>query len=143
MTRARDDAGWEYLAALCPLDLRFVVDAKTRHMIKRGRPILMKYADEWQQKLFYESLLELPWLAPKVRYAAMEALGRSKRKEDTKIGQALTTMMRGEVAEAEARLQKNDARASRGSTLRDDAIDEVAARYGLTPEALKKRFVRL
>ena len=36
------------------------------------RPVLMEYVDdEATQKRFYEALLKLPWLAPKVRNAIM------------------------------------------------------------------------
>ena len=45
--------------------------------------MLMEYVDdEATQKRFYEALLKLPWLAPKVRAAIMRELGRSQREED-------------------------------------------------------------
>ena len=71
----------EHHAALLPLRFTFVPfgtgHAGSDVIGSPERPVLMEYVDdEATQKRFYEALLKLPWLAPKVRNAIME-LGRS------------------------------------------------------------------
>ena len=68
--------------------------------------MLMEYVgDEATQKRFYETLLKLPWLAPKVRNAIMRELGHSQREEDVRIEKARTWTLRHEVSEVEARMR--------------------------------------
>ena len=88
---------WEYHAALLPIRYNFVPDGTGDNgsdiKWKPGRPVLMRYVDDAvEQKRFYEALLEVPWLAPKIRVEIMRALGRSQRVQATKIGQALTAV---------------------------------------------------
>jgi hypothetical protein len=61
----------EHHAALLPLRFTFVpfgTEHADRDVIGNPeRPVLMEYVDdEATQKRFYEALLKLPWLAPKV-----------------------------------------------------------------------------
>ena len=76
----------EHHAALLPLRFTFVPfgtgHAGSDVIGSPERPMLMEYIDdEATQKRFYEALLKLPWLAPKVRNAIMWELGRSQREE--------------------------------------------------------------
>jgi hypothetical protein len=77
----------EHHAALLPLRFTFVPfgtgHAGSDVIGSPERPVLMEYVDdEATQKRFYETLLKLPWLAPKVRNAIMRELARSQREEE-------------------------------------------------------------
>ena len=85
----------EHQAALLPLRFTFVPfgtgHAGSDVIGSPERPVLMEYVDdEATQKRFYEALLKLPWLAPKVRNAIMRELGGSQREEDVRIEKART-----------------------------------------------------
>ena len=85
----------EHHAALLPLRFTFVPfgtgHAGSDVIGSPERPVLMEYVDdEATQKRFYEALLKLPWLAPKVRNAIMWELGRSQREEDVRTEKART-----------------------------------------------------
>ena len=136
MTRAGNDAGWEYLAALVPF--YFVGrDAEPGYEAKWGRPILMDPANEDEQKLFYNAVLELPWLAPKVRQEVMAVLGQSLQAQKRKIAYAWAATVELQIAEAKA-----GRRAKGQRDYSTAAVAAVAAQHGLTVAALKKRLVR-
>ena len=89
----------EHHAALLPLRFTFVPfgtgHAGSDVIGSPERPVLMEYVDdEATQKRFYETLLKLPWLAPKVRNAIMRELGRSPREEDVRTEKARTWALR-------------------------------------------------
>jgi hypothetical protein len=133
VTRERKDARWKHFPALVPLNADYTVS---------GRPILMVGdADAGEQALFYNALLEIPWLAPKVRRAIMAELGLSLREQNTKIERARTLTLRHMISEAEVRMRKNRERPRGG--IHGAAVEEVAGRVGMTVDALEKRFQRL
>jgi hypothetical protein len=136
----------EHQAALLPLRFTFVPFG-TGHagnvIGSPERPVLMEYVDdEATQKRFYETLLKLPWLAPKVRNAIMRELGHSQREEDVRIEKARTWTLRHEVSEVEARMRANGERPPRGD-IHTAAVEEVADTADIKPEALMKRIQRL
>jgi hypothetical protein len=105
--------------------------------------VLMEYVDdEATQKRFYEALLKLPWLGPKVRNAIMRERGRSQREEDGRIEKARTSTLRHEVSEVEASMRANGERPPRGD-IHTAAVEEVAETADIKPEALMKRIQRL
>jgi hypothetical protein len=108
-----------------------------------GKPelITIDTADEAEQRRVYEALLELRWLAPKIRVEIMRVLGRSQRAQATEIRRGATVMCKLEVNEVAARMRANGERPPRGD-IRTAAIEEVAARIGMKPEALAKRLQR-
>jgi len=137
----------EHHAALLPLRFTFVPfgtgHARSDVIGSPERPVLMEYVDdEATQKRFYEALLKLPWLAPKVRNAIMWELGRSQREEDVRIEKARTWTLRHEVSEVEARMRANGERPPRGD-IHTAAVEEVAETADMKPEALMKRIQRL
>jgi glutathione S-transferase len=135
---------WEYHAALLPLCFEDSVVAGdiTTTAAKPGRPVLMEYADEAEQRRFLKALLELSWLAPEIRYAVVNSLGRSSRAENVKIERARTATLHLMVDETLARIGANGERPPRGD-LYTAAVEEVAERAGIEAEALKKRIQRL
>jgi hypothetical protein len=137
----------EYHAALLPLRCTLVPWGTGRLgsdlEVTPERAVLMQYADdEATQKRFYEALLEIPWLKRDVRYAVMTALDRSQQEENTKIELARTLTLKCEVGEIKARMQANGERPPKGD-LYVAAVQEVAERIGMEPEALVQRFRRL
>jgi hypothetical protein len=145
--RAGERGGyWEYCAALLPIRFNFVPfgtgDRGSDIKLKPGRPVLMRYVDDAvEQKRLYEALLELPWLAPKVRVGVMRTLGRSQRAQTTEIARGATAVYKLEVNEVAARMHAKGERPPKGD-IRTAAIEEVAARIGMKPEALAKRLQR-
>jgi hypothetical protein len=95
-----------------------------------------------EQQIFLRALLDLPWLAPKIRAAVMTELGLSLREQNVRIEQARTVTLRYNVAETEKRMRAAGERPPKG-TVRDAAIEAEASEAGLTPEALRKRLERL
>jgi hypothetical protein len=137
----------EHHAALMPLRVTFVPfgtgHAGSDVIGSPERPVLMEYVDdEATQKRFYETLLKLPWLAPKVRNAIMRELGRSQRGEYVRIEKARTWTLRHKVSEVEARMRANGERPPRGD-IHTAAVEEVAETADIKSEALMKRIQRL
>jgi isochorismate synthase EntC len=139
----------EYHAALLPLRCTLVPWGTGRLgsdlEATPERAVLMQYVDaddEATQKRFYEALLEIPWLKRNVRYAVMTALDRSQQEENTKIELARTLTLKCEVDEVKARMQADGERPPKGD-LYVAAVQEVAERIGMEPEALVQRFRRL
>lgn len=129
MTRTPED---QHCAALLPYDpVTFVC----------RRPIPMDGdTGKAEQQIFLRALLDLPWLAPKVRRAVMVGLGLSLQKQKAGIEQARTATLRVLITETEARMRKSGER-PRGS-IRDAAVATVARAHGMTAEGLAKRLQR-
>jgi hypothetical protein len=102
----------------------------------------MRDADVVEQKRFYEALLELPWLAPRVRVAVMRTLGRSQRVAKVAYDEGMTRALKFKVHEVEARMRANDKRPPRGGFY-SAAVEEVADAIGMASEALERRIRRL
>jgi hypothetical protein len=137
----------EHHAALVPLRFDFgppgTGNLGSDVVVKAERPVLMQYSDdEAEQWRFLEALLDLSWLPAKVRYAVMEALGRSLQKEKVGIERARTQTLKQMVSEVEARMRANGERPPRGGFY-VAAVEEVAENAGLEPEALERRIERL
>jgi hypothetical protein len=129
---------WEYHAAIVPLRFDFVPfgtgDLGSDVKVTPRRPVLMQYVDdkaEWRR--FYEALLELPWLAPRVRVEVMGTLGRSKRAEDADYERGRTLTMRWMVNQRKALLKKKGERPRGGA--HEAAIPEIANEQGMTVAA--------
>jgi hypothetical protein len=127
---------WEYHVALLPIRFRDEITPET------GRPCLVQYADEAEQKRVLEALLELPWLPTGIRRATMKALGRSLRKQNDAVGRARSATYRLLVSEVEARMRAQGERPPRGG-FRIAAVEEVAEAAGMTAEALERRIRRV
>ena len=91
-------------------------------------------------KTFYELLLKVPELAPKIRRAATEKLGRSLREQNRSIKQAETMVLRAQIDERKKELRKSKQRPRGG--VHEKAVEDIAGRYGMTADALKKRIQR-
>jgi hypothetical protein len=140
------EQGWEYVAGLIPI--RFdTVPWGTGHRgtdiaVAVGRSILVNpNASTDELKRVYEALLEIHSLAPKIRGAIMQELGRSLRTENIRIEEGRTIALRHMIGEVEARMRSSGERPRGG--IRAAAIAEVAEQAGLTVEALIQRIKRL
>ena len=132
----------EYYAALLPVRFRSPRHDDSAITAEAGRPVLMRYVDNAaERKRFYEAVLELPWLAPRVRVAVMRTLGRSQRDAEVEYRKGATAVYKLEVDETAARMRANGERPPRGD-IRTAAIEKVAERIGMKPEALAKRLQR-
>src|SRR5262245_33984951 len=99
---------WEYHAALLPVRFHTPRHDDSAITAESGRPVLMRYVDNpADRKRFYEALLELPWLAPRVRVAVMRSLGRRQRDAEVEYRKGATAVYKLEVDETAARMRAN------------------------------------
>src|SRR5262245_2207141 len=106
-------SAWEYCVALLPFRIGTKnVPAGTGHRgsnytmkVEWGQPVPVEEADEAGRKRLYEALLELPWLAPKIRVEIMRALGRSQRDAEVEYRKGATAVYKLQVDETEARMR--------------------------------------
>ena len=124
MSEARK--GDKFVAALVPYD-PITLDSR------RAVP-MDSDTSKAEQQTFYRSLLEIPWLAPRIRRAVATEMGVSLREHNAKIERAKTATMRVMIAEAEARMKKRPRGGAREAT-----VEKVADMVGLSVEALKRR----
>jgi hypothetical protein len=89
---------------------------------------------------FYNALLKINWLAPKIRYAILKELGLSQQEQNRQIEEAVTTTLRHMIAETQERLRRNGQRPRGG--VRAQAIAEIAESQGMSVEALERRLER-
>jgi hypothetical protein len=110
--------------------------------VEFGKPVpITSAAGAAKQKRTYESWLELDWIAPEIRYAVLNALGRKQSYENQQYELGRTLAWRRMVDETVARMKKNGARPVNG--FRTAAIAEVAEGAGIEPKTLQQRFDRL
>jgi hypothetical protein len=126
-TRAKID----HYAALIVLDLK---TAEVR------RIDMWEGNNKDERRAFYESLLKITWLSPKVRRAIMEELGLSLRARNASFNHGVAVGLGVLIAEAETRL-KMDGKRPRGG-IHEAAVTEVADGKGMSVEAVKKRLQR-
>ena len=147
VTTRDDDLAWENLVALIPTHISFNnVPAGTgfdgsdfEPVVKQRRPILVSYQEDTEdnRNAFYAALLEIPWLAPKVRNAIVRELGRSPREEDVGIERARNLTMRMMINERKELMRKNGDRPRGG--VHEAAVAAIAHEQGLSVSALKWR----
>jgi hypothetical protein len=139
---------WEWCVALLPFRFQFRIATnnvgritschRSGFAIKARQPVPMTDdANETQRKNFYEAVLKIDWLAPKVRNAVMRELGRSPRAVKVALERGKTLAMRTRINERKI-LMKNKNERPRGG-IHDAAVAEVAKEVGLTVAALKGR----
>jgi len=102
--------------------------------------VMDRETDRRGQQKFYEEVLHIPWLAPKVRNAVLIELGKSVRAERAR-------KEREQTAKARVFLQtmKREMRQSREHPeggIHDAAVAKTASIFGWTVGALEKRLVR-
>jgi hypothetical protein len=86
------------------------------------------------RRAFYQGLLDIEWLPSKIRGAVMSELGLP-------LQEARTLALNVLVDECKARMRKNGEQPRGG--IHDSAVAEIAARQGMTAEALTQRITRL
>ena len=94
-------------------------------------------ANETQRKDFYEALLKIDWLAPKVRYAVMRELGRSQRAANVARERGKTLAIRARINERKNLMKKKNERPRGG--VHEAALAEEAEELGITVAALEGR----
>jgi hypothetical protein len=91
-------------------------------------------------KTFYQALLKVPRLSPKIRRGVMEELEGSLREYNRGIKEVVTIVMRMQIEERKQELQKGRQRLRGG--VHERAVEEIAHAHGMTAAALKKRLQR-
>lgn len=128
----------EWVAAVAALD--WADDHRDVKVNVRESIFLGKNSSRKEQKRFYESLLDLPWLAAKVRYAVMRELGLSKRDSDKEVERARCVMLYLMIEEHKERLKRNGKRPRAG--IHATAVAEIAERLEISSKGLEKRLER-
>jgi hypothetical protein len=133
---------WEWCVALLPFRIQYVGTGTTYHYsdfaLETGQPVPMTNdGSETHRKEFYEAMLEIDWLAPKIRNAVMRELGRSQRAEDADYERGRNLVFRVLINERKDLMRKNNERPRGG--VHEAAIEQVAREHGMTGAALKGR----
>jgi hypothetical protein len=97
--------------------------------------------DESLRRAFYQALLEIEWLPSKIHSAVMSELGLSLQKRKSDVEKGRTVALKVLVDECKVRMRRNGEQPRGG--IHDSAVAEIAARHGMTAEALKQRITRL
>jgi hypothetical protein len=105
-----------------------------------GSPTVVNAATDSQRQTFYEQLLTIRWLAPKVRNAVMTELGKSVRAEKLADQQVSALGLRLLVDDTKQRMRANGERPQGG--IHDAALTKVASHMRLTVPALRQRLRR-
>jgi hypothetical protein len=108
----------------------------------RRKTHFVQYIDDKSlRRAFYQALLDIEWLPSKIHSAVMSELGLSLQKRKSDIEEARTLTLNVLVDECKARMRENGEQPRGG--IHDSAVAEIAARHGMTAEALKQRITRL
>ena len=108
----------------------------------RRKTHFVQYIDDTSlRRAFYQALLDIEWLPSKIRSAVMSELGLSLQKRKSDNEEARTLTLNVLVDECKARMRENGEQPRGG--IHDSAVAEIAARHGMTAEALKQRITRL
>ena len=108
----------------------------------RRKTHFVQYIDDTSlRRAFYQALLDIEWLPSKIRGAVMSELGLSLQKRKSDNEEARTLALNVLVDECKARMRENGEQPRGG--IHDSAVAEIAARQGMTAEALKQRITRL
>jgi hypothetical protein len=103
------------------------------------RTVGMENAGENEIKQFYDLLLGMPWLSPRMRRAVIAERSGSVREYKRGLEQARTAALRVVIGERKALLQKRGN--PRGGAY-DKAVEQIASEHGMTVDALKQRLHR-
>jgi hypothetical protein len=141
--------------ALVPSKIVYAPDADPPIQVKETRepPVYLDTSDvgEDEQRLFHETLLmSLPWLSANLRSALLKETGISRHR--LVRSKAFSLWLEVNKCRRQLRRKRYNARLGKRLGLRivskvqgnlyDLAIEEVAAKHGLTPAALRQRFRR-
>ena len=108
-----------------------------------GPPVLITGNEtEAQQEQFYEALTQIPWLSTAVISAALAELGSTRRELGDVIAIGQSAVLSYLVDTIERRLWYSRDPRSYGSSLRDEAIQELADDLGMEFGTLRKRLTR-
>ena len=88
-----------------------------------------------------DPLPKIEWLPSKIRRGVMTELGLSLQKWKSDIEEGRTLTLNVLVDQCKARMRENGEQPRGG--IHDSAVAEIAARQGMTAEALKQRITRL
>jgi hypothetical protein len=118
-------------------------DVSARSILRtnwRRAIFLDRNTDPETRKRLYKALLELEWLAPKVRYAVTNELGLSRQQQKRDYEAGATAMIRHDISQHEAHLRQKGERPRGG--IHSAAVAEIAERLGMKVETLQKRLQR-
>jgi hypothetical protein len=108
----------------------------------RRKTHFVQYIDDTGlRRAFYQALLDIEWLPSKIRGAVMSELGLSLQKRKSDNEEARTLALNVLVDECKAQMRENGEQPRGG--IHDSAVAKIAARQGMTAEALKQRVTRL
>ena len=93
-----------------------------------------------QKRRLYEALLHIDWLPSRFRGAILRELDSSLRQQQDGYAKRFALIWRHLITEAEDRMREKGERPPGG--IHDAAVDEIAERFGIGFDALKKRLQR-
>jgi hypothetical protein len=114
---------------------------RNRQWTRRKTHFVQYIDDKSLRRAFYQALLDIEWLPSKIHSAVMSELGLSLQKRKSDFEEGRTLILNVLVDECKARMRENGEQPRGG--IHDSAVAEIAARHGMTAEALKQRITRL
>jgi hypothetical protein len=106
----------------------------------RRKTHIVQYVDLGLRRSFYQALLKITWLPPKIRSEVMSELGLSLQKQKSDDEKSRTVVFQVLIDHCKAQMRANKERPQGG--IHDAAVAKIAATLQMTPEALKRRITR-
>ena len=124
---------------LAPIEMKIVYDTDNPLAARcsEQQGIFLRKANANEIRRFYRELLKLPWLSARMRSAVKAELSGSVREHNRQVRHDVNSTLRLMINETETRLRKQ-----RKKGVHDAAVADIAERFGIEPETLKKRLQR-
>ena len=124
---------------LAPMEMKIVYDTDNPLAARcsEEQGIFLRKANANEIRRFYRELLKLPWLSARMRRAIKAELSGSVREHNRQVRHDVNSTQRLMINDTETRLRKH-----RKKGIHDAAVADIAERFGIEPETLKKRLQR-
>ena len=124
---------------LAPMEMKIVYDTDNPLAARcsEQQGIFLRKANANEIRRVYRELLKLPWLSARMRSAVKAELSGSVREHNRQVRHDVTATLRLMIDETKMHLRKQQKKG-----IHDAAVAEIAERFGMEPETLKKRLQR-
>ena len=124
---------------LAPMEMKIAYDTDNplAERCSEQQGSFLRKANANEIRRFYRELLKLPWLSARMRRAVKAELSGSVREHDRQVRHDVNATLRLMIDETETHLRKQRKKGSH-----DAAVADIAERFGMEPETLKKRLQR-
>ena len=120
---------------LAPMEMKIAYDTDNplAERCSEQQGIFLRKANANEIRRFYRELMKMPWLSARMRRAIKAELSGSVREHNRQVRHDVNSTLRLMINETETRLRKQ-----RKKGIHDAAVADIAERFGIEPETLKK-----